>query len=326
LKIRLSTFISIVALSFFVSGQLANAQLFKKKPKPAGAEERTPASCIWKVSDADSTVYLAGSVHLLRTQDYPIPPAYQAAYDDSARVVFEIDMNKMEDPELAGKIRKMGMFEAEDSLDNHLTKKTWRLLQRYIASRRIQALKIETMNPGFAFLTISSVESMRLGAKAELGLEKTFFDLSKKDVKLSSGLETMEFQLTLFDKLTAEEKDSLIRDTLQSVSKMGDSIDKMIGAWKVGDGKLLNELMSEEMKEGEKVRELMLTNRNKNWIPEIEKALEGPRNIFFLVGAGHLVGKDSVVELLRKRGHTLEQLSYDSIEPLAKAVEKAEAE
>ena len=100
----------------------------------------------------------------------------------------------------------------------------------------------------------------------------------------------------------------------------------MIGAWKVGDGKLLNELMSEEMKEGEKVRELMLTNRNKNWIPEIEKALEGPQNIFFLVGAGHLVGKDSVVELLQKRGHTLEQLSYDSIEPLAKATEKAEAE
>ncbi len=311
------------ALTFTLLLPNAEGQLFKKgAKKKANAKPEAvtaPASCIWKISDADSTVYLAGSVHLLREQDYPIPSAYRAAYEDSDRLVFEVDMKVMEDPEMAGKIRALGMFPDDTTLEDVVKKKTWRMLERYARDRKLPMQNLRKMKPGFVFLTISSVEAVRLGAKADLGLEKTFFDLSKEDVKLSSGLETMEFQLTLFDKLSAVEQDELLRDTLESVDEMAKSLDSMIAAWKVGDGELLDQLMSESLGESENIRKLMLEDRNVNWIPHIEKALAGKQNVFVLVGAGHLVGADSVVAMLRKKGVKVEQLTADSVDVIGAA-------
>ncbi|NNE90347.1 MAG: TraB/GumN family protein [Verrucomicrobiales bacterium] len=298
------------AIVLFSAG---TAFLCAQQEKPVAKPVQPPASCIWKVAGKNgNTIFLAGSVHLLRDQDYPIPPAYDAVYDKSLRLVFEIDMRKMEDPSELLKIREKGLYPAGDSLKKHLSKKTWRLLEKYIRKNNLQQMQMERMRPGFAYLTISSLETMKLGAKPELGLEGVFFQKSKKDAKPSGGLETMEFQLNLFNELSDEEQDEMLREGLTSIDETAESIDEMIGAWKNGNAKELDRLMTEQFEENAKIRELLLTNRNKDWIPHIEEAMEGKQNVMFLVGAGHLVGKDSVVDLLRKKGYTVEQVAHDS--------------
>jgi len=113
----------------------------------------------------------------------------------------------------------------------------------------------------------------------------------------------------LFDEFTDAEIDALLSQTLKDAAEMPKTLEQLIGHWHAGEADLLDKLLNEEMQDGgEKLRELLLTSRNENWIPEIEKALKGSKNVMFLVGAGHLVGKDGVVELLRKKGHTVEKV------------------
>lgn len=118
----------------------------------------------------------------------------------------------------------------------------------------------------------------------------------------------MEFQMTRFDGVSDEEMEKLLAKTLDEIKEMPTVIDKLIAAWHRGDEGELDKIMNEEMEEG-KVRELLLTERNANWIPEIEKAIRGSSNVMFLVGAAHLVGKDSVIDLLRKKGYQVKQVT-----------------
>ena len=265
---------------------------------------------VWSISDGDNTIYLAGSVHLLREEDYPVSPFYDQVYDDSESIVMEVDLGEMLNPEGILKVQRLGMFGPDDSLDRHLSAELIDRLKAYLQTHptgQLMALGLPKMKPGMILLSISSLEAMRMNARPELGLETTIYQKAMGDGKTVSGLETVEFQMTCFDELSDKEIEKLLGETLDEVDEMSAKIDKLIAAWHRGEEGKLDTLMNEEMEEG-KVRELLLTERNANWIPHIEKAIKGSRNVMFLVGAAHLVGKDSVVDLLRKKGYQVEKV------------------
>lgn len=289
---------------------------------PGPVRARTPAAaqagaapregCVWKIRDGDNTVYLAGSVHLLREEDHPVSTAYDLAYADSAEVVFEVDMGEMTSPEGMAKMQRLGMYPPEDSLEKHLKPGTIEQIRRYLGTHESGAmltLALPRLKPGMVFLSISSLEAMRLKARPDLGLEMVFHQRAKADGKPVRGLETIEFQMTLFDRFTDAEIDDLLAKTLQDTDQMPEVLERMIALWHAGDADGLDRLLNEEMAEGgERLKKLLLTGRNESWLPEIEKALRGSKNVLFLVGAGHLVGKEGVVELLRKKGLPVEKV------------------
>lgn len=289
------------------------------------AEEATLQGCVWKLSDGDNTVYLAGSVHLLRETDYPLPAVYDMAYADSSSVIFEIDMGTLTGISAAMEMRRLGSYPADDSLKNHLSEKSFDRVVEFFASRKenltarqMSAPVVDRFKPGMVFLMISSVQIQEMGGRPELGLESQYYKRAERDDKPSSGLETIAYQLSRFDELTTEEIETLINETLDDVDKMPTILDGIIGAWRLGDEAELDELLNEEMEEGARLRELLLTERNENWIPRIEKALEGTENVLILVGAAHLIGKNSVIDLLRKKGYRIERV-FSVPEELKKA-------
>tara|TARA_R110000850_G_scaffold145753_1_gene267956 strand:- start:201 stop:1094 length:894 start_codon:yes stop_codon:yes gene_type:complete len=265
------------------------------------SEEITKTS-LWKLSDDNSTVYLAGSVHLLREVDLPFPRAFDTAYHDSSELIFEIDMERLSDPSAAMKIRRLGTLPQGESLDNLLGEETMIGLQHYLKERGLPEALFDRFTPGMVFLTIGSLEATRQGARPDLGMETQFYQRATKDGKPSRGLETAEFQMSCFDELNIEILEELIHEIVEEIEKDDETLDSIIEAWKTGNLEDLDELVVEKMAESPELKKVLLTDRNKNWIPEIEKTLTKDHNAMFIVGAAHLVGDDSVIDLLEKKG------------------------
>ncbi|MDA7921262.1 TraB/GumN family protein [Verrucomicrobiales bacterium] len=275
------------------------------------AETKSEQSAVWSISDHDSTVYLAGSVHVLRETDLPIPKIFKQAYDESEEIVFEIDMAKMTDPGMVEKMREMGTLPASETLADKLKAETVEKLKAYLATRNVPFAIFKNFTPGMAYLTMTSLEAIKLGARPDLGLESQYFDLASKDEKPSRGLETAEYQMSRFNEFSDEEMDEVINKTLDEVDEMAESLNELITIWKSGDMKELEALIIEQMAPTPRVKKILLDERNENWIPAIKKSLAEKHNVMFLVGAAHLVGEGSVVDLLEKKGLTVTNLENE---------------
>ncbi|MGB0155113.1 MAG: TraB/GumN family protein [Verrucomicrobiales bacterium] len=268
-------------------------------------------AAIWKLSDDDSTVYLAGSVHLLREKDMPYPKAYDTVYKDSEELVFEIDMKEMNAPGAAMKMRQLGTLPAGESLGDHLSQETLTALDGYLKTNNLPAGMFNQFTPGMVYLTLGSMEALRQGARPDLGIETQFHQKAEKDGKPGSGLETTAYQMSRFNELDVETLNDLIKETIEASDETEETLDSIIKAWKSGDAQGLQKLVHDEMAKTPAVLEVLLIERNQNWIPVIEEKLAGDKNVMFIVGAAHLVGEGSVVQLLEDKGHKPVQLGTD---------------
>lgn len=269
---------------------------------------------VWQISDDDSTVYLAGSVHLLREKDLPVPKIFDEVYEESDEMVFEIDMAKMFDPETVMEVQKLGTLPEGETLSDKLDKETVSKVHGYLNSRGLPQGLFDRFTPGMVYLTLSSLEATRNGARPDLGLEAQYYQKSLDDGKPSRGLETTKYQMSRFEQFTTEEIETLLQKALEDIDETPELLDTMIAAWKSGDMDALGQLVVEETAPTPRVRDLILTERNKNWVPEVEKALAGSTNVMFLVGAAHLIGEDSVVDLLEEKGYSVKQVELSAIE------------
>jgi uncharacterized protein YbaP (TraB family) len=278
---------------------------------PASATPGEGRAIIWEYKGDGHSVYIAGSVHLLRAKDFPIPPNYNEIYEKADELIFEIDTAVLNDPATALSMKRLGSFQNGDTVEDHVTAETFEMLEKFLETRKLPASQLIQMKPGMLALTLSSIEAMRNGARPDLGLEMRYGALAARDEKPTSGLETVEYQIGMFDDFSREEADEMLRSTLENLEDISDGLDDLINAWRAGDAEGMDQLVNAEFEENEKLRKVLLVDRNRNWIPHIEKAMASDRNILVMVGAGHLVGKDSVIEMLKAKGHKLEQLTYD---------------
>ncbi len=275
---------------------------------PIAAEDpkMTP---IWKVSDADSTVFLAGSVHLLREEDLPLPTAFDRVYAEAEDLVFEIDMRTMASPETVSEMRRLSALPDGETLADRFGEETMERLRDYAMEQGKPAGFFDSFTPGMTYLMVSLLEASRHGAKPELGLESTFFTKAVTDGKPSRGLETVAFQISCLGRFEDAKLEEWILASLQHLEEEeGHAFDKITEAWRKGEGEKLAAILKEDPGYSPELYEVLLVERNRNWIPEIEKALAEKHDVMFLVGAAHLVGDDGLVELLTKKGLVVTQL------------------
>jgi len=281
---------------------------FAEKPGTDPGQADAPA-VLWRVEAEGGSVLLAGSVHLLRPADLPVSPAYGEAFEEADEVVFEIDVAETKKEETSRRIRDLGSLPSGETLADHLGAGTLSLLREYLEELGRPHDSFDGLKPGMVLFSIGTIEAMRMGARPNLGLEEQIYEWCLAHDKPTRGLETIEYQLTLFDSLPAAEVDAMLVEALGDVGeKSHAALDQMIESWKTGDVDRLTELIDEQMPPGSTERTLLLTRRNANWIPEIEAALESGKVTLFLMGAAHLVGDDSVIRLLRERGWNPERV------------------
>jgi len=276
----------------------------------AAAQCAPGAPLLWRVHGEAGDLYLLGSVHLLTEEDYPLSPLVDAAYARAGEVVFELSPADMQSGEAGGRMMKLGSLPGGETLRQHVSAETWTAVEQYVAAGGYLPLSaIERMRPWFLALTLSMMEMQRAGLKPELGIELYFSQRMRTDGKPGLGLESIDEQLALFAAGSAEEQDQQLRQSLEQLGDMEEQLARMLQLWRAGDGDGLHAMLVEEMGDYPALYQRLITQRNRNWIPDLEAQLADPGDELVIVGAAHLVGEDGVVELLRQRGHRVERVS-----------------
>lgn len=262
---------------------------------------------LWQVSSGEHTLYLLGSLHALKKDDYPLPPVMEEIYAASRTVVFETDMDEMDSPDMQQKIVTYGRVPAGQTLQQQLTPHTWQRLQHRMAMLKIPEEKLTPMKPWLCALTLTVADLERMGFLAQYGLDEYFYTKAKQDKKEIIPLESVDFQLSLFYSQSRQEQEEFLLQTLDDLQLADSSSAEMKSAWENGDGEKLYGLIAKSFAGYPKQFKRLVLQRNKNWLPILEKILRREPVTMVVVGAGHLVGPDSVVDLLRRQGYSVVQ-------------------
>lgn len=278
----------------------------------AHADPPAPARpLLWKVSDADNAVYLLGAFHLLREDDYPLPAEVDRAFDDSASLLFEVDPSAMDSPESVAVMQKYMAYDNGLTLSTVLPRATRARLATLLAAGGGSVQALEHSEPWAVNLGLVMGVTRAMGFRPELGLDRVLMARARAAGKPAAGLETVEDQVRAMDAVPHPEQvqalDEFLADPQKAVQEMRD----IHAWWRMGDVAKLDSKMREEMarKTPESYR-LLDVERNRAWLPKIEKRLTDIRkdNTLVVVGALHLLGSDGLVEQLRAKGYTVERI------------------
>jgi uncharacterized protein YbaP (TraB family) len=261
---------------------------------------------VWIVHDADSTLVLFGSVHLLPPGLDWRPPALEQALAKADDLWFEIPMDGASQSQVNEAILAKGMLPAGQTLSKLLPKALAQRLAKAAAKLNLPMEGLDKMKPWLADATIS-VAALRLeDAGAESGVEEAISASAPSGAK-RQAFETGPGQIDIFDSMPLKDQIASLEDTLDELSNDPGAYDSLLAAWMKGDVKALEKLGPDEVKKASPgVYKAMITDRNAAWIKQIRERLAGSGETVVVVGAGHLVGKDGLPARLRALGYKVD--------------------
>ncbi len=269
--------------------------------------DQAAKNCLWTVPSQSNKIYLLGSLHVLKQDTYPLAAEIERAYADSRKIIFETDIAAMIEPGMQARLLELGIYPAEQNLFQHLDGTTRKLLAKKMSEIGLPLEQFTRFKPWFVALTLTTLELQRLGYNPAFGVDVYFFNRAKTDGKEIGFLEPAEFQIKLLGNMAAEDQNNFLSQTLKDLEMVNQLAGDLVKSWKTGDSDRLNDLLSKSFKDYPDLHDRLLIQRNKKWIKEIEGALRKNENALFVVGAGHLVGPESVVDLLQKKGYPVKQ-------------------
>jgi hypothetical protein len=274
------------------------AEALGPAPAPA-AKDINPA--MWMVRDKDTTIYLFGTVHVLRPGLNWLKDDVKAAFDASDELVIEVQ--EPADPAaMQATVNQLASNPQGVTLRSLLTPPVLTKYEKTLGTLNIPPVALDQYEPWFASVTLTTLPLMMQGYDLNSGAEKVLMSAAKAQDKPVGQLETVEQQLGIFDSLSTEEQVAFLDVTLDAVPEVTTQIDALVDAWGKGDQATLDKLMNEGMESYPGLYDALLTNRNANWVKWIKARMEKPGTVFMAVGAAHLVGKDSVQAQLAKQG------------------------
>ena len=301
---------------------LTAASLLVTAPLSVRAQEEAPAvaataaraapsatgegPALWVIRDADSTLYLFGTVHVLRPDTGWGSAKVDAAFASASDIWFEIS-NPDDQAAIIPLIQQYGVSPATP-LSSLLT--PTELADLDVAARTMDASarQMDPLRPWFAGLTLSIAPLVKAGYDPASGVELVLKARALEAGKPVHGFETIDKQVRVLATLPEAVQLEFLRSTLKDFDKATEMLDQMVGAWSAGDVETLDRVAVQDMKaNAPEVYEALLVNRNADFAGRIEEILAGSGTAFIAVGAAHLAGEDSVQAMLAKRGVEVER-------------------
>ncbi len=262
---------------------------------------------LWAIKDKDSTIYLFGTVHVLKPTTQWRSPRIAKAFQDADDVVMEI-----EQPEDQASTRALMLKYGVDQtapLSTKLKPESYAKLQAAAQGMGFPPQALEPMRPWLAALTVSLTPLLKAGYDPESGVEKLLTAQAKAAGKPISAFETMEQQVRFFADMTPVQETQLLESTLDEIDEGPAKIDALVAAWAAGDQAELKRQMVDEMQNDyPDIYKLLLVDRNQDWANQLKTKLAGSGVSFVAVGAGHLTGPDSLQVQLAKLGIKAERV------------------
>ncbi|BDI61088.1 TraB/GumN family protein [Qipengyuania nanhaisediminis] len=262
---------------------------------PSGPE----GPALWKVADEDTTIYLFGTVHALAPDVVWYDAEIDGALQSSDTVVTEILMDPSSQAAMQQLAMARGMSSDGTALRSLLDEEQKAAYEAGLAGLGIPAQAFDGFKPWLAGLTLTMLPLLQQGYDLEAGVDKII--LSKAGDKQQGALETAEFQLSIFDGLSADKQVEFLMDAVEGMDEAKQTLDAMVAEWLDGDADGLAALMNEDLDDDSEMAEALLYDRNANWAEWIDERLDQPGTVFIAVGAGHLAGEKSVQDYLAER-------------------------
>jgi uncharacterized protein YbaP (TraB family) len=257
---------------------------------------------VWTVKGKTNTVYFAGSVHALPKEHAHFPEQLERAYGAAQVVVLEVDLDDMDPLEAVQFITANGTLPPDKSLKDVVGDQDYARVSNLAATLGIPEMAITKLEPWAAALVLTQFALNKTGFDANLGIDMQITERAKKDGKPIEGLETVIDQLGVFDGRSFTEQTRFLLDSTDDAEHLGEDLQKLVDAWRNGDLGALEKEFAEERAKSPALYDALLVTRNHQWMPKIEALLHGGQDYLVVVGTLHYVGKDGLLELLKKRG------------------------
>lgn len=260
---------------------------------------------IWQVKGKHNTVYLLGTIHLL-PGDEAMPDNIGRAYREAEQLLMEIDMDDLDPVVTQTLMFKLGLQPAGQTLAGQLATDTQRQLQAAASRLGLDAAVLAQFQPWLAALTLEQLQLAKLGFAATAGVEMQLMQMAAADNKPINGLETLEEQLRLFAQLDNKAQVALLQNTLDELDAGPAELQSLVTAWRGGDEQQLRKTLQQGHADDPALFAALTTARNKRWLVTLKPLLEQQHDDYLVaVGALHMIGKDGLVELLRRAGYAV---------------------
>lgn len=276
-------------------------------PPPAAAQQSLPA---WQAVHAQrpGTILLLGSIHLLRASDHPLPPVVDEVYAQADNVVFEIDLDDLDPAQIQTQFMGAAMLANGTSLRDVLEPQLYTLASRQAQDLGIDLQLLSRFEPWFVATMLMSIGLSRQGYEPRFGIEQYLLTQAVRDGKEVLGVEELNTQIAVFDLLSEHDQASFLEQALTELQRDDTAMQQLVDAWRNGE---LDDLQSDLMRDFAEFPDLyerLVVERNTAWTSVLEELSSRNEVSAVIVGALHLVGADSVIELLRERGYTVSEL------------------
>jgi len=261
---------------------------------------------LWQVAGERNSVYLFGSVHLLRDGEFRLEGAVEEAYEEAEAIFFEVDMDDLSPMETATATAALaidpqgrGLFE--------LMGPDAEAARNAAAAAGIDLALVSPMEPWFAGLTVVSLALAKEGFSPAAGVEQVVLQRAAADGKEVLGLETLEEQLGALDSLALELQRDFLLQALEDAGRPSEALAAFLEAWKRGDAEALAAELATEFAASPALYEALMVRRNQRWAAQVVDLLDDDRDYLVVVGALHLAGPDGLPAMLRDRGLDLKR-------------------
>jgi uncharacterized protein len=263
----------------------------------------------WRIAgERGGEVALLGSMHALRARDYPLPPLVDRLYARAEIIVMEIDLDDLDPATEQTAVLSVAALPAGQTLTSVLDKKVYDLAQQHARGLGIDLALLDHMQPWLVAISLLDLGLQKVGFDAEHGLERYLVGKAKTDRKEIVGLETISQQLGIFAALPPKSQQAMLSQTLEELDTADTEMSELETAWREGHVETMTDKLLSDFNDFPELYPELVTKRNAAWTDALEKLLKDGHRYLVVVGALHLVGRDSVIERLGARGHRVQRI------------------
>ena len=264
---------------------------------------------LWKIQSGSATVYLLGSIHFLKKEVYPLNEAIENTYESSDTLVVEANINEIDRIDLT-KFTGRAFYQGDDHIEKHVSPETYRSIKKESETLGLPVELVRMQKPWFLALALQAMELVKLGYDPQYGVDFHFLAKARGKKRILE-LESVEEQINLLSGFSEREQELFLLYTLKNLRSMDGQVEALVRAWASGDLQAIESIVSESALQDRAIAPIfgkLFDERNLKMCSRIESYLNSTGSYFVIVGAGHLVGKRGIIELIKGKGYVAEQL------------------
>lgn len=276
---------------------------------PFSSYAQSQKNFLWRAQTKNSTIYLLGSIHLMKKDVYPLNRTIESSFDKSDFLAVEADIGDISRLDMTQLLNK-AIYQGGDSLEKHISSDALTVVRKETERLGLPFELIKMQKPWLLALTMESLELMKAGYDPEYGIDKHFLNKAQGKQKVLE-LESFDYQINLLSGFSDTEQELFLLYALKDLDILTREVDKLVGAWKTGNIRAMETFVTKSVIDESRfypIYEKLIIVRNRNMADRIENYLQSRGTYFVVVGAAHLTGSKGIIQLLRNKGYILEQL------------------